>query len=60
MEKKLLNQKEFAKFIGVSENTVRAWISKGMPSMKISTYIIRIDVDQAMKWLEEQSSKKEK
>jgi DNA-binding transcriptional regulator YiaG len=58
MEKKLLNQKEFAKFIGVSENTVRAWISKGMPSMKISTYIIRIDVDQAMKWLEEQSKKR--
>lgn len=52
---KMLSQKEFAKFIGVSENTVRSWIKKGLPAMKISTYIIRIDLDAALKWLEEQS-----
>lgn len=48
---------EFADFMNVHFNTVLKWIKKGMPYIQLEN-IIRVDKEKAIKWLEENTKKR--
>ena len=49
---KFITQYDFADMMSVHVNTVRKWVSQGMPHIKVAN-VIRIDVKEALKWIEE-------
>jgi excisionase family DNA binding protein len=48
---------EFAKKLGVSRPTVAGWMKDGLPYARLGEKIVRIDFQDATKWLGELSSK---
>jgi excisionase family DNA binding protein len=48
----LLKVKQAADFLGVNIKTVHALIADGLPHLKISQRIIRIDRDTLVSWVE--------
>ena len=49
---KFITQYDFADMMSVHVNTVRKWVNQGMPHIKVAN-VIRIDVEKALKWIEE-------
>jgi excisionase family DNA binding protein len=48
----LLNLKEVAKLLGISENTVYAWTSKGIiPHIKLGSRCLRFGEEEIIAWL---------
>ena len=52
---KFITQYDFADMMSVHVNTVRKWVNQGMPHIKVAN-VIRIDVEKALKWIEEKGN----
>jgi len=50
--------KEFAQMMRVHPNTVRIWIKKGLPALRLGTFT-RIDEEAAVEWLKRPAKKTE-
>lgn len=48
----MLNKKELADFLDISESMVNKLIAKGMPHIKIGK-IVRFELEEVLKWLKE-------
>ncbi len=52
----LLTQKELAKLLRCSEQTIRLWRKKGLPSLKVIR-LVRFDSEQVLEWMRSQNNK---
>ena len=54
-EKRLLNAREAAEYLGLKEQTVRQWASMGkLPKVKLGGKCLRFDVVELNVWLDSQ------
>lgn len=55
-ERKLISKRDAAREAGVCTRTIGQWLQKGMPHIKCSSRLIRIDLDEMICWIKEQYS----
>ena len=51
-DKKLISTKELSEILGVHIQTIYNWVKEGMPRMKMGYNLVRYDLDEVMKWIE--------
>lgn len=56
-EKRLLNRKEIAEFLGVSVRTVGNLISDGLPTMSLGKKRVQFDCEEVLLWLKDRKIK---
>jgi len=52
-EEKLMKVQEFAEFMRVHEQTIRNWIKRGMPAIRVGETFIRIEKEKAISWIKD-------
>jgi DNA-binding transcriptional regulator YiaG len=51
-----LSASEFARKIKVAKSSVHNWMKKGMPHQRIAKNVVRIDPNEALKWLKKNAN----
>jgi excisionase family DNA binding protein len=58
---KLIGYKEIAEMMGMPIGTIYAWVCrKEIPHIRISAKLVRFDLDEIQKWIEEKRVSEEK
>ena len=57
MEKRFLNTKELAEYLGLSEDAIRAWVKKGSISFYKFGRAVRFDLIKIENWIKSKERK---